>query len=120
MEAFYPVGVLLVLALGLCFILIVVTHLFGPKVKGGRKFTPYECGVPLEADARQPFQMRYYFIAVLFLLFDIEAAFIFPWALIYRQTIASGATILMAMLVYLFLMVLALVYLLRKDFLGLK
>ena len=89
--------------------------LFGPKRPTAVKLSTYECGIPSDGNARQPFRSRFYLIAVLFLLFDVEAAFFFPWALVYRESLQQGAALLFAMLAYLSFMALGLVYIFRKK-----
>jgi len=118
-ETLLPIGILLVLSLCVCGAILGLTSLLGPKNPVASKLSTYECGVPPEGSARAPFQIRFYHIAVLFLLFDVEAAFFFPWALVYRESLVSGATLLLAIVIYLFLMVLGLIYILRKGSLNL-
>jgi len=120
MEAFLPVGFLLIFALLLCIGLFTVKRLLGPRNPVAAKLAVYECGVTPEGSARAPFKTAFYLIAVLFLLFDVEAAFFFPWALVYRESLAQGPALLIAMLVYMSLLVLGLVYIFRKDCLKLN
>lgn len=117
MESFLPVGILLILALAVCGGIYGLTTLLGPKVPGQVKLSPYECGVAPEGDARRPFQFKYYLVAVLFLLFDVEAAFFLPWALVYRSSLSEGPGLLVAMIVFGFFLVLALFYVFRKGYL---
>lgn len=117
MEAFLPVGILLCLALAVCGGIYVLTTILGPKVPGQVKLSPYECGVQPEGDARRPFQFKYYLVAVLFLLFDVEGAFFLPWALVYRNSLQQGPGLLIAMLVFGLFFVLALFYVFRKGYL---
>ena len=100
--------------------IFLVTNILGPKNPTAAKLSPYECGVKPEGNARTPFRIHFYLIAVLFLLFDVEAAFFFPWALVYRESLQTDGTLLLALLVYMGLMVLALIYIFRKDCLRLR
>ena len=120
MEAYIPIAILLVGGITLCLGILGVTTVLGPRNPTAAKLSPYECGTRPEGNARQPFKSRFYLIAVLFLLFDVEAAFFFPWALIYRDSLQLGPGLLIAMLVYLFFMVLGLVYVFRKNCLELN
>ena len=117
MEAFVPVGILIILGIIVCGAIYGITSLLGPRIFQKNKLSPYECGVQgsVQASARLPFQIKFYLIAVIFLLFDVEAAFFLPWALVYRESLATGPTLLVAMGLYLFFMVLALWYILRKG-----
>ena len=112
---YFPIGVLLVLALFVSATILLLTTWLGPKNPLARKLSVYECGVEAEENARIPFNYRFYLIAVLFLLFDVEAVFFFPWALIYRESLSSGPSLLIAIGVYLFFMVLGLIYIFRKG-----
>jgi NADH-quinone oxidoreductase subunit A len=122
MESFFPIGILFILAVIVCLVLYAAAYLVGPRhpdVTASRLST-YECGVKPEGGAHSPFKNHYYLVAVLFLLFDVEAAFFFPWALIYRESLHDGPGILLAGVVYLGLMVLGLVYIFKKDCLRLN
>lgn len=120
MESFLPVAILLIYALIICAGIFLLTTVLGPKNPLASKLSVYECGVKPEGSARGPFKMHFYLIAVLFLLFDVEAAFFFPWALVYRESLRVDGTLLVALLVYMGLLVLGLVYVYRKDALRLK
>ena len=75
--------------------------LLGPKNKIAGKGTPYECGVPLLGEARQRFSIRFYLVAILFVLFDIETVFLIPWAVTYRELLGSmGWVVIAEMLVF--------------------
>lgn len=93
----------------------VAAYHVGPRNPIAVKLTTYECGVAPEGNARTPFKSHFYLIAVLFLLFDVEAVFFFPWALIYKESLAEGMTVLVAGTIYLSLMGLGLVYIFRKG-----
>jgi NADH-quinone oxidoreductase subunit A len=122
-EAFFPVLVLLAIALVLCVGIYGVSTLLNPRnlPPVATKLNPYECGVKPEGGARQPFHSQFYLLAVLFLLFDVEAAFFFPWALVYRESLFAGAggALLLAIAIYLGLLVLGLIYVFRKKVLEL-
>lgn len=119
MEAFFPVALLLGIALAVCGVIFLLTNILGPKNPIPAKLSPYECGVKPEGNARTPFHSRFYLIAVLFLLFDVEAAFFFPWALVYRHSLKDGPALLWAMLIYLVFMGLGLVFVFQKNALEL-
>ena len=120
MEAFFPIALLFIFAIFLCVALYLMTTCLGPKVKTASKLTTYECGVKPEGSARQPFKHHFYLLAVLFLLFDVEAAFFLPWALVYKESIATGATAAIGMGIFFVLLVLGLIYELRKGGLRLN
>ena len=92
----------------------VLGRLFGPKNKGpaAEKLSPYECGFEAFEDAHMQFDVRYYLIAILFIAFDLEIAFVFPWAVIFRSL---GMTGLVEMGIFLGLLVLGFVYAWKKG-----
>jgi NADH-quinone oxidoreductase subunit A len=82
---YIPVLMILILSIILVCSLLGISYLFGPRRILGRKLTPYECGVPSVGDARERFPAKYYLIAALFILFDIEAVFLFAWAVVFKE-----------------------------------
>lgn len=86
---------------------IVLARFVAPKRPGPVKLQPYECGVQAEGDAWVQFRMQYYIFAILFVVFDVEALFLFPWAVVFRHAGAAG---LAAMGLFLGVLALGLVY----------
>jgi NADH-quinone oxidoreductase subunit A len=74
-----------ILACGLAGALIAVSTLIGRHKRSREKDQPYECGIRPTGDAREPISVQFYMVALLFILFDIEAIFLYPWALVYRD-----------------------------------
>jgi len=120
METLLPLAILLVVSLLLCVGILVVTQLLGPKRAVPSQLATYECGVKPEGGSHVPFKSSFYLVAVLFLLFDVEAAFFLPLALIYKESIAEGPGLFLALIVYLGLMAIGLFYILRKNILKLN
>ena len=84
-SAYLPIFILLCLALLFPLGSIVVTSRLGPRVKHAPKLEPYECGVPPVDSPKKGFSVHFYRIAILFLLFDVEAALLFPWAVLFKE-----------------------------------
>ena len=80
----FPVLVQLVLAAVIAAALVALSYLLGKRVKDRVKDQPYECGMTPVGDARERFSVKFYLVAMLFILFDIEAIFLYPWAVIYK------------------------------------
>lgn len=80
----FPVLVQLVLAAVIAGALVALSFLLGKRVKDKVKDQPYECGMTPVGDARERFSVKFYLVAMLFILFDIEAIFLYPWAVIYK------------------------------------
>jgi NADH-quinone oxidoreductase subunit A len=84
-EAYFPVLLQVVLALVVAAGLIGASALLGHRVKNRVKDIPYECGITPTGNARERFSVKFYLVAMLFILFDIEAVFLYPWAVVYRE-----------------------------------
>ncbi len=82
---YLPIAVLLVISTGLAAVIILISHLFGPKRPTARKAEPYESGMRPLGPAVRRMPVRFYRIAVLFILFDIEVMFLLPWAVVFQQ-----------------------------------
>jgi NADH-quinone oxidoreductase subunit A len=80
LQEYFPVLVFLGVATGLGVLLLILGFLFGRGTKDEEKLSPYECGFEAFDDSRMKFDVRYYLVAILFIIFDLEIAFLFPWA----------------------------------------
>ena len=85
MIEYVPIFVLIALSTALAAIIVIIGHLFGPRRPSKRKGTPYESGMVPVGPGRRRAPVRFYRIAVLFILFDIEVIFFLPWAVVYRK-----------------------------------
>jgi len=97
---------------------LLVFKLIRPESRGGpAKFLPYECGIPPESNARGRYSARYYVVAMLFVIFDVETMFLFPWAILYRGWVAAhaGAFALISMLVFLGILLIGYVWIYKKG-----
>ena len=104
------------LFIGLAFLFPVVTLLIAkvvrPQTGGAAKLTAYECGVDPEGDARDRYAIRYYLVAILFVIFDVETIFLFPWAIIYDELALFG---LIEMCVFLGILIVGYVWIIKKG-----
>ena len=87
-EPYAAIGVTILLALSVAIGMLVVAHAIGPKRHG-----PYESGMPILADTQRRFHVRFYVVAMLFMLFDVEVVFLWPWATAFHHAATTGATI---------------------------
>ena len=83
------IALVMVIAVGM----LIAAHVVGPKRRGPVKDSPYESGVPLVMDTQRRFNVRFYIVAVLFLLFDVEIIFMWPWAQVFHYAASNGQTI---------------------------
>jgi len=93
-------------------VLIFMNMLLGPKRSNPTKEKPFECGSPYLQEGINPFPIKYYLVAFLFLLFDIEVVFFFPWALVFKEI---GTTALIVMFAYIFILVIGFIYAWKKG-----
>ena len=84
-ELYFPVLVQAIIAMALAAGLLSASYLLGKRVRNRVKDMPYESGIVPTGDARQRFSVKFYLVAMLFILFDIEAIFLYPWAVVYRE-----------------------------------
>jgi len=84
-ETYFPVLLQAIIAMGLATGLLTVSFLLGRRVRNKVKDTPYESGIIPTGDARQRFSVKFYLVGMLFILFDIEAIFLYPWVVVYRD-----------------------------------
>ena len=83
--SYLPVAIQAIVAVGLIVLLIVVTHLLGPKRKTSDKLQTFASGIETHGDARQPMAIKYFLVAILFVLFDVEIIFFYPYAVNFRE-----------------------------------
>src|SRR6185437_6041684 len=84
-QVYFPVIVQIVIAIAVAGGLLAASMLLGKRVRDRVKDSPYECGIIPTGDARQRFSVKFYLVAIVFILFDIEAVFLYPWAVVYRD-----------------------------------
>ena len=111
-DAYIPVMLFVLVAIGFAIFTLIVSGLVQASRYNKVKLEPYECGIEPDTDARGRYSVRYYLIAMLFVIFDVETVFMFPWAVIMDELALFG---LIEMLVFLFILVLGYVYAWRKG-----
>ena len=94
---------------------VVVSLILGPKSPNWKKDSPFECGVPPVGDAKRRFSVRFYLVAILFLLFDVEAIFFFPFAVVFKSYLSVNRFILLEMSLFVGVLLVGYWYVLRKG-----
>lgn len=84
-EAFLPILLMLLLAVAIGLVMLLLNSLLGRKNPTVRKLAPYESGMPLLDDTRKRISVKFFIVAMVFILFDVEAAFFYPWAVVFRE-----------------------------------
>jgi len=112
-PAYIPVLIFAVLAAAFPAVTLLIFQLIRPTSGAvGAKLKPYECGIPAESDSRGRYSVRFYIVAILFVIFDVETVFLFPWAVDYRMLGLYG---LVSMFIFLGILIVGYVWLYRKG-----
>lgn len=107
LENYFPILLFILVGLAVGVAPLVLGKLLSPSKPDEAKNSPYECGFEAFEDARMKFDVRYYLVAILFILFDLEIAFLFPWAVVLQEIGLAG---FIAMLVFLGVLVIGFIY----------
>lgn len=126
LSDYLPILIMFFVAVGFAASQIIATQLFGPKKKTATKLMPYECGKDPVGSARERFSVKFYNVAVDFLLFDIEVLFLVPFAVAFKSLLVEeqatgigfGTTALIAILVFIIMIIAGLIYTLKKGVLD--
>jgi len=113
LESYFPVLIFILIGVAFGFAPVIAGLVVGPHRPDSEKLSPYECGFEAFEDARMKFDVRYYLIAILFILFDLEVAFLLPWATIFREIVATESVRwfgFIEMLVFIAILVVGFVY----------
>lgn len=111
-AAFIPILMMVIVATGFAGGTLLASHFLGRRVNDPAKLLPYECGVTPVGTARERFHTRFYLVAMLFIVFDIETVFIYPWAVVYKQLAVFG---LVEMAIFVAILLAGLVYVWGKG-----
>jgi NADH-quinone oxidoreductase subunit A len=109
---YIPMGIMFVIAIGFVLTVMVLTHLLGPKRKTQIKSDTFECGIEAKGNSRIPFSIKYFLIAILFVLFDVEVIFMYPWAVNFKDMGLKG---FLEMVLFLGMFLLGFFYIVRKG-----
>jgi NADH-quinone oxidoreductase subunit A len=112
LENYLPILVFLIVGIGFGAVPIAMGYLLGPQRPDAEKLSPYECGFEAFEDSRMKFDVRYYLVAILFIIFDLEIAFLFPWGVALDKIGLFG---FLAMVVFLGILVVGFIYEWKKG-----
>ncbi len=111
-SAYIPIAIFIVVATGFAVFTLVFSSLLHSEKYNKVKLEPYECGIEPTTDARDRYSIRYYLVAMLFVIFDVETVFMFPWAVIFNKLLLFG---LIEMIVFIFILVVGYYYAWQKG-----
>jgi NADH-quinone oxidoreductase subunit A len=109
---YLPIGLMFIVALGFVGTTMLLTHWLGPHRKTKIKLESFECGIEPQGNARLPFNIKYFLVAILFVLFDVEVIFMYPWAVNFREL---GMTGFVEMILFIGFLLVGFFYLLKKG-----
>lgn len=111
-DSYLPIGIQLFFALGFVATMMILTHMFGPKRKTEEKLENFESGIEIKGNARQPMAIKYFLVAILFVLFDVEVIFFYPYAVNFRMLGWDG---FLAVVMFVGFFVLGFTYIIKKG-----
>jgi NADH-quinone oxidoreductase subunit A len=109
---YLPIVLMFLFALGFVITTMVATHLLGPKRNTKTKLDTFECGIEAKGNARIPFNIKYFLVAILFVLFDVEVIFMYPWAVNFKFLGEKG---FVEMIVFMTLLLVGFFYIIKKG-----
>ncbi|MET4080587.1 NADH-quinone oxidoreductase subunit A [Pedobacter sp. UYP30] len=109
---FLPILFQVIVAMGFVVVTLFATHFLGPRRKTSDKLETFEAGVKVVGNARQPFSIKYFVVAILFVLFDIEVIFMYPWAVNFRALKMDG---MIEMFIFMGTLLLGFIYVIKKK-----
>ena len=112
LQNYVPILIFMGVALALAGVIVLAGWALGPRRPDSEKLSPYECGFEAFEDSRMKFDVRYYLVAILFIIFDLEIAFLFPWAIVLEEIGMFG---FVSMMVFLGLLVIGFIYEWKKG-----
>jgi NADH-quinone oxidoreductase subunit A len=116
LREYLPVLLQIVVAVGFAVSALVVSVILGKAGRRTRtKDSPYECGMVPQGEVQPRFSVKFYLVAMLFILFDLEIVFMYPWAVVYKEMIVQSTTIFWSMLSFVTILMVGYVYALKKG-----
>ncbi len=112
---YLPIAMMFLVALGFIIAVMVVSHMVGPKISTLTKQENFECGIKSEGNARSPVSIKYFLVAILFVLFDVEVIFMYPWAVNFKEL---GWVGLVEMFSFIGIFLIGFYYILKKGALA--
>ena len=112
LDGYAPLLMHMLVAMGLAGAILLLSTFVGNRRPSRTKLQPYECGIRPSGDAREPFSVKFYLVAMVFILFDVEAIFLYPWAYVYRDLHWFG---FVEMLLYVLILLAGYIYLWKKG-----
>ena len=115
LQPYVPILILVVFVIANAVLMLGVSHLLSTYRRTPVKIAPYESGMPVLGDARERFSVKFYLVAMLFIIFDIETVFMIPWAVAFRQLGEMAGLLIIEMLVFIVILAVGYVYIWKRG-----
>lgn len=115
LQPYIPIVIVAVFVVANAVLMLGVSHLLSTYRRTPTKIAPYESGMPVLGDARERFSVKFYLVALLFIIFDIEAVFMIPWAVAFRQLTDIAGLLLVEMLVFVLILAVGYIYVWKRG-----
>jgi len=115
LEPYVPILILIVFVVANAILMIGISHVFSSYRRTPIKMAPYESGIPVLGDARERFSVRFYLVAMLFIIFDIETVFMIPWAVAFRQLAEISGLLIVEMFVFIAILGIGYIYIWKRG-----
>jgi len=113
---YVPIALMFIVAVGFVGLTMVATHLLGPLRKTKVKLDSFECGIEPQGNARVPFSIKYFLVAILFVLFDVEVIFMYPWAVLFKDLLReNGIAIFIEMVIFIACLLVGFFYIIKRK-----
>ncbi|HEY9048382.1 MAG TPA: NADH-quinone oxidoreductase subunit A [Ohtaekwangia sp.] len=112
LAQYLPIALMFLFAMGFIVVTMIATHALGPKRNSKVKLDTFECGIESKGNARVPFNIKYFLVAILFVLFDVEVIFMYPWAVNFKELGIPG---FVEMVTFIALLLVGFFYLIKKG-----
>jgi NADH-quinone oxidoreductase subunit A len=112
---YFPIVMMFMVALGFVGVTMIATHLLGPKRDTQTKLDAFECGIEAKGNARIPFSIKYFLVAILFVLFDVEVIFMYPWAVLFKELGTPG---FIEMIIFIAFLLVGFFYIIKRGALN--
>ncbi len=112
LNQYYPIVLMFIVAVGFVATTMLATHYLGPKRKTQTKLDSFECGIEPQGNARIPFSIKYFLVAILFVLFDVEVIFMYPWAVLFKELGMQG---FIEMVLFISFLLVGLFYIIKRG-----
>ncbi|MCX8034439.1 MAG: NADH-quinone oxidoreductase subunit A [Thermodesulfovibrio sp.] len=111
-DRYLPVLIVIIISIFIGLAMFLISKFLRPKRPYTLKLTPYECGIPSTGDTWERFNVKFYIVAIAFVIFDVETVFLYPWAIVYKKI---GFYALLEMYLFIFILLIGYIYALGKD-----